>query len=72
MRNRRAGQKTLLDVHGAGSQRSDPKLGDPKLFPYGRGSQGDVLRIYKFVRCVRGGDVEPVLSGPNNGFHYTI
>ncbi|MCX6927473.1 MAG: DUF1566 domain-containing protein [Verrucomicrobia bacterium] len=41
------------DVHGAGSQRSDPKKGDPAAFPHGRGPQGDVIRIYNFVRLVR-------------------
>ena len=55
MRERRTGQYVLMDVHGAGSQRSDPKSGDPSRFPYGRGPQGDVIRIYNFVRCVRGG-----------------
>lgn len=55
MRDRRSGQFTLMDVHGAGSQRSDPKSGDPSSFPFGRGPQGDVIRIYNFVRCVRGG-----------------
>jgi len=44
---------TLMDVHGAGSQRSDPKNGDPADWPYGNGPQGDVVRIYNFVRCVR-------------------
>ncbi|MCP4291373.1 MAG: DUF1566 domain-containing protein [bacterium] len=44
---------SLMDVHGAGSQRSDPKIGDPSDWPYGRGPQGDVIRIYNFVRCVR-------------------
>lgn len=43
----------LVDVHGAGAQRSDPKAGDPAAFPYGRGPQGDVIRINNFVRCVR-------------------
>jgi hypothetical protein len=43
------------DVHGAGAQRSDPKTGDPSAFPHGRGPQGDVIRIYNFVRLVRGG-----------------
>jgi len=43
----------LLDVHGAGSQRSDPKEGDPDDYPYGHGPQGDVIRIYNHVRCVR-------------------
>jgi hypothetical protein len=44
-----------LDVHGAGAQRSDPKAGDPSWFPQGRGPQGDAIRIYNLVRCVRGG-----------------
>jgi len=43
----------LTDVHGAGSQRSDPKTGDPNNFPQGRGPQGDVIRINNFVRLVR-------------------
>ena len=47
------GDFRLMDVHGAGAQRSDPKAGDPALFPHGRGPQGDVIRIYNFVRCVR-------------------
>ncbi len=49
------GEYRLLDVHGAGAQRSDPKVGDPSAFPHGRGPQGDVIRINNFVRCVRGG-----------------
>ncbi len=44
-----------MDVHGAGAQRSDPKVGDPDNWPEGRGPQGDVIRIYNHVRCVRGG-----------------
>jgi len=42
-----------MDVHGAGAQRSDPKSGDPADYPYGRGPQGDAIRIYNYVRCVR-------------------
>lgn len=49
------GQRQLLDVHGAGAQRSDPKSGNPADYPYGRGPQGDVIRINNFVRCVRSG-----------------
>ena len=49
------GDYRYVDVHGAGSQRSDPKAGDPSMFPHGRGPQGDVIRIYNYVRCVRGG-----------------
>jgi hypothetical protein len=49
------GNYQLLDVHGAGAQRSDPKTGDPADWPDGNGPQGDVVRIYNYVRCVRGG-----------------
>lgn len=45
--------KTLMDVHGAGAQRSDPKVGFPSRYPYGRGPQGDVIRINNYVRLVR-------------------
>ncbi|MBW1817849.1 MAG: DUF1566 domain-containing protein [Deltaproteobacteria bacterium] len=49
-----SGNYQLLDVHGAGAQRSDPKDGDPSAYPYGHGPQGDVISIFNFVRCVRG------------------
>ena len=49
------GEYHYVDVHGAGAQRSDPKAGDPAMFPHGRGPQGDVIRIYNYVRLVRGG-----------------
>jgi hypothetical protein len=42
-----------MDVHGAGAQRSDPKSGDPDAYPTGHGPQGDAIRIYNYVRCVR-------------------
>jgi hypothetical protein len=41
------------DVHGAGAQRSDPKLGDASEYPSGNGPQGDAIRIYNYVRLVR-------------------
>lgn len=43
----------LLDVHGAGSQRSDPKTGDPTNYPAYFGPQGDVQYVFNYVRCVR-------------------
>jgi len=43
----------LLDVHGAGCQRSDPKSGDPDDYPQFFGPQGDLLTVYNFVRSVR-------------------
>lgn len=42
-----------MDVHGAGAQRSDPKVGDPSDWPYGHGPQGDAIRIDNYVRLVR-------------------
>ncbi len=44
-----------MDVHGAGSQKSDILAGNPANYPYGRGPQGDAVRIYNYVRLVRGG-----------------
>ncbi|WP_108651058.1 Lcl C-terminal domain-containing protein [Dongshaea marina] len=42
-----------VDTHGAGAQRSDPKVGDPKEFS-SLGGQQDAVRIDNYVRCVRG------------------
>ena len=50
----------VMDVHGAGAQRSDPKTGDASQYPQGHGPQGDVVRVDNYVRCVRGGDVSYV------------
>lgn len=44
----------VMDVHGAGAQRSDPKTGQARI---GHGPQGDAQRVKNFVRCVRGGAV---------------
>ena len=52
-----SGNYNLMDVHGAGCQRSDPKSGDPADYPYGHGPQGDVIRIYNHVRLVRDDDM---------------
>ena len=43
----------LLDVHGAGCQRSDPKSGDPNDYPQYHGPQGDIRYVFNYVRCVR-------------------
>ena len=43
----------LMDVHGAGAQRSDPKSGNPSDYPQYFGPQGDVRYVFNFVRCVR-------------------
>lgn len=49
-----SGTWVLVNAHGAGAQRADPKSGDPADYPYGFGPQGDVVRIENYVRLVRG------------------
>jgi Protein of unknown function (DUF1566) len=49
-----SGLLQLIDVHGAGAQRADPKAGNPLDYPRGFGPQGDDVRIANYVRCVRG------------------
>jgi hypothetical protein len=54
---------TLMDVHGAGAQRSDPKSGSSSSYylgtscsggsAYGHGPQGDIIRVNNYVRLVR-------------------
>jgi hypothetical protein len=42
-----------VDVHGAGSQKSDLMTGNPAGYPFGRGPQGDAVHINNYVRLVR-------------------
>lgn len=46
-----SGQSDWYDVHGAGAQRSDPKVLKTE-FPTGFGPQGDDIRGRHYVRCV--------------------
>jgi hypothetical protein len=49
-----SGQSLVLDVHGAGAQRSDPKVGEADDYPMlGEGPQGDIRRVFNLARCVR-------------------
>ncbi len=43
----------LMDVHGAGAQRSDPKTGCRANYPKPWGPQGDIQYVFNYVRCVR-------------------
>jgi len=43
----------LIDVHGAGCQRSDPKNGDINEYPQYFGPQGDLQSVFNNVRAVR-------------------
>lgn len=47
----------LMDVHGAGAQRSDPKSGKAEDYPSAFGPQGDIRMVYNYVRCVRTVDI---------------
>ncbi len=48
-----SGNYNLINVHGAGAQRSDLKTGDPANYPLGWGPQGDEIRITNYARLVR-------------------
>ncbi len=48
-----------VDVHGAGAQRSDPKVPSEETYEFGHGPQGDAVRQYNYVLCVSGGVAEP-------------
>ncbi|OMH26639.1 DUF1566 domain-containing protein [Motiliproteus sp. MSK22-1] len=63
---------SLLDVHGAGAQRSDPKTGDPDEYPYGFGPQGDVIRIYNYVRAVRDSESSDVDTDDPDTYDNTV
>lgn len=54
----------FYDVHGAGAQRTDPKSGEPS---YGFGPQGDVRRVYNYVRFVRDTENVSQLGYENTG-----
>ena len=61
----------IMDVHGAGAQRSDPKTGRPTS----RGPQGDIIRVNNYIRCVRGDSVKIRISKPledKNKYPYNV
>ncbi|MBN0988719.1 Lcl domain-containing protein [Amphritea pacifica] len=62
----------IMDVHGAGAQRSDPKTGQAEM---GQGPQGDAVRVYNYVRVVRGGSAtqtQPSTQISRNRYPYNI
>jgi hypothetical protein len=63
------GTWSLLNVHGAGSQRSDPKTGDPADYPHGNGPQGDVLRMDNYVRLVRDAGTAPTGGAVDSAYY---
>lgn len=73
---------TLVDVHGAGAQRSDPKSGSVSSYylgvdqggnpVYGLGPQGDVIRINNYVRLVRDDSSVTGMNQNENGNYFNI
>lgn len=43
----------VMDVHGAGAVRSDPKSGNASDYPQYMGPQGDIRYVYNYVLAVR-------------------
>ncbi len=72
MAKRGSSQKRRMDVHGAGAQRSEHKTGNPDDYSQGRGPQGDEIRIYNYVRLVRGGNVIKDNTQPKAKGNYEI
>jgi hypothetical protein len=63
----------LLDVHGAGAQRSDPKYGNPANYPQYMGPQGDVRYVFNYVRCVRNiGKSAGAADAPSPTYHFRL
>jgi hypothetical protein len=63
-----------LDVHGAGCQRSDPKADSLSNWTYAangyysaQAPQGDAIRLFNFVRCVRSGATPPATDSDSDG-----
>ncbi len=48
-----SGNMVLMDTHGAGAQRNDPKETGGQTYPQYFGPQGDVLYVNNYVRAVR-------------------
>ena len=57
----------IMDVHGAGAQRSDQKVGSARL---GGSPQGDARRGKNYVRCVRGGITKKDASNRSDTRNY--
>jgi len=57
---------TIIDVHGAGYQRSNPKTNNAIDYPNsGNGPQGDLQRVFNHVRLVR--DIpQEMMPNPNS------
>lgn len=62
----------LMDVHGAGAQRSDPKTGNQSNYPGYFGPQGDVRYVFNFTRCVRDISSITIINNPRTEYEFQI
>jgi len=62
----------LMDVHGAGAQRSDPKTGNQANYPSYFGPQGDVRYVFNYTRCVRDISSTTSINNPKTGNEFQI
>ncbi|MEM6380896.1 MAG: T9SS type A sorting domain-containing protein, partial [Bacteroidota bacterium] len=67
-----SGNFQLLDVHGAGAQRNDPKSGNAANYPDYFGPQGDVRYVFNFVRAVRDVSVTTSVEGFDFDFDFEV
>ena len=57
-----SGSYLLMDTHGAGAQRNDPKTGIVGNYPQYFGPQGDVLYVFNYTRCVRDAVITAIIE----------
>jgi len=61
-----SGQYQLMDTHGAGAQRNDPKTGIAANYPQYFGPQGDVVYVFNYTRCVRDAGISTNIEEESN------
>jgi len=64
-----SGNYNLMDTHGAGAQRNDPKETGGQTYPQYFGPQGDVLYVNNYVRAVRDVSVTSIEEGAEIKFY---
>lgn len=55
-----SGNYALMDTHGAGAQRNDPKTGSASDYPDYFGPQNDVRYVFNYTRCVRSSNTSTI------------
>jgi len=63
-----SGNMLLMDTHGAGALRNDPKTGTQGNYPQYFGPQNDVQYVFNYVRCVRDDETASLDEGKTIDF----